>query len=117
MTTLSEGGRRAVTHWRVMRRWPTYTLMEYSLETGRTHQIRVHMASFGHPIVGDKVYGRKKLSVAMAEALGDRHFLHAARLAFMHPTTGAELAFEAPLPPELERALASLKGEITKEPA
>lgn len=116
MSTRAPEGRYAVTHWRLLRAWATYSLLEFRLETGRTHQIRVHMAAIGHPIVGDELYaGKKKCSAALAQALGARHFLHAAHLAFRHPGTGEALEFEAPLPPELERALATLKGGADAE--
>jgi 23S rRNA pseudouridine1911/1915/1917 synthase len=78
-----------------------YTLLEAAPRTGRTHQIRVHLASVGHPVVGDAVYGK-------ASPLVGRQFLHAWRLAFRHPVTGAEMGFEAPLAADLQQALARL---------
>lgn len=79
------------------------TLLEISLETGRTHQIRVHLAAIGHPVAGDRVYGRRR------DVLGiGRQFLHAAKLAFKHPVTGENIEVEAPLPPDLEAALRRL---------
>lgn len=95
MTTLL-GGREARTHYRVVARWPSYDLVQCILDTGRTHQIRVHMSILGHPVLGDALYGGK-------DSLGsNRHlpgqFLHAAQLAFRHPISGQPLCFVAPLP-------------------
>ena len=93
-------GRRAVTHVRVLERFGSATLVECRLETGRTHQIRVHMAFLQHPLVGDPVYGRKK---DLYTANGQ--YLHAAVLGFVHPRTGQYLEFQAPLPDYFEQAL------------
>jgi 23S rRNA pseudouridine1911/1915/1917 synthase len=93
-------GRVAVTHMRRLEDLGRFTLADVRLETGRTHQIRVHLDSVGHPVVGDRVYGRRE------ETLGlDRQFLHAARLAFPHPETGEPIEVESPLPHDLELAL------------
>jgi 23S rRNA pseudouridine1911/1915/1917 synthase len=92
-------GREAQTRYRVREYLDGYTYLEVSPITGRTHQIRVHLASLGHPIVGDAVYGK-------ASPLVGRQFLHAWRLAFRHPATGEEVSFEAPLAGELQEALA-----------
>ena len=86
-------GREAVTHWQVVDSQNGYSHITCRLETGRTHQIRVHMASIGHPLVGDTVYGSKKPFPGLAGQC-----LHAARLTFTHPTTGARMTVEAPLP-------------------
>lgn len=86
-------GKRAVTHWRVVERFRGHTWVECALETGRTHQIRVHMAHLGRPLLGDTVYGAKKPVPGLAGQC-----LHAARLRFVHPTTGSEMVLEAPLP-------------------
>jgi 23S rRNA pseudouridine1911/1915/1917 synthase len=91
----------AVTHFEVERMWPAYTLLRVRLETGRTHQIRVHLAGIDLPVVGDSVYGVPE------PGLG-RQFLHATRLAFPHPFTGEEVDVISPLPPELERFLSAL---------
>jgi 23S rRNA pseudouridine1911/1915/1917 synthase len=100
-------GRRAVTHWRVEERLHAADLIEARLETGRTHQIRVHMAHLRHPVVGDRTYGADP---ALAARLGlDRPFLHAWRLAFRHPATGEEVTVTDPLPAELEAALDRLR--------
>jgi 23S rRNA pseudouridine1911/1915/1917 synthase len=96
------GGRDARTSYRVRDYFLGYTYLEASPITGRTHQIRVHMASLGHPIVGDDVYGRPS-------NLLSRQFLHAWRLVLQHPTDGRELAFEAPLPEDLQDTLRPLQ--------
>lgn len=98
---LTDAGRDAVTHLRRLEELGRFSLVEARLDTGRTHQIRVHLESVGHPVVGDRVYGRRE------ETLGlERQFLHAARLAFPHPETGEEIDLESPLPHDLELALA-----------
>lgn len=111
-------GREAVTHYRIERRLREHTLVRATLETGRTHQIRVHLAHVGHPVVGDPVYGgRKRLprgaSPTVIAALGAfrRQALHAARLVLAHPTTTRELAFEAPLPEDFAALLAVLEDD------
>jgi 23S rRNA pseudouridine1911/1915/1917 synthase len=97
----TETPRDAVTHFEVERAWPELALLAVRLETGRTHQIRVHLAAIGLPVVGDAVYGVPE------PALG-RQFLHAARLAFPHPFTGERVDVESPLPPELQGYLDGL---------
>jgi 23S rRNA pseudouridine1911/1915/1917 synthase len=102
------GGRRAVTHWRVRERLPGADLVEASLETGRTHQIRVHLAHLRHPVAGDRAYGADP---RLAARLGlDRPFLHAWRLAFDHPADGRRVELTEPLPEELEAALERLRA-------
>lgn len=96
MTCRLETGRQAVTYWNVLRRFEKHTLLEVKLGTGRTHQIRVHLSSLGHPIVGDPLYG-----APLSKILPSRFFLHAARLEFRSPATGKLVTLEAPLPPEL----------------
>ena len=98
------GGRHAVTHYRVLERFGKYTYIECELETGRTHQIRVHMASVGHPILGDEVYGRGK---APFELHGQ--VLHAMVLGVVHPSTGKYIEVEAPLPGYFAGLLKKLK--------
>ena len=102
MALVSEvnGGREARTRFKVLRDVRGRSLVELQLETGRTHQIRVHLASVGHPVVGDSVYGRAQLP------LPPRQFLHAAHLEFVHPATGEWVSFDAPLPPDLADFLA-----------
>ena len=95
-------GRNAVTHFEVLKRYRDYTLVKCILETGRTHQIRVHMKYIGHPLVGDPLYGPKKT------IKGNGQFLHAGKLGFVHPTTGKLLVFEAPLPKIFQECLEKL---------
>jgi 23S rRNA pseudouridine1911/1915/1917 synthase len=94
------GGREARTRFRVLREARGRSLLELQLETGRTHQIRVHLAAVGHPVVGDPTYGRPQ------HPMPPRVFLHAAHLEFAHPVTGAWLTFDAPLPPDLAAFIA-----------
>jgi 23S rRNA pseudouridine1911/1915/1917 synthase len=102
------GGRRAVTHWRVLETFPAVQLAEATLETGRTHQIRVHLASLRHPLVGDRTYGADP---TLASRLGaPRPFLHAWRLAFTHPADGTRVDLTEPLPPDLQVVLDRLRG-------
>ncbi len=115
---IREGGREAVTHYRVVARFRGHTHVLCKLETGRTHQIRVHLASIRCPIVGDPVYGGrlalpKGASAALIEALRGfrRQALHAARLEFEHPGSGEPVRFEAPLPADLEGLLAALRAD------
>ena len=105
--SVSSRGRQARTRYEVRTRFAApvaATLMECRLETGRTHQIRVHLAAIGHPVLGDPRYGG-----ARATRLSPRPFLHATRLAFDHPTTGERLSFSSPLPPDLEAVLAGFR--------
>lgn len=88
-----EKGKRAVTHWEVMERYSGYTYLKCRLETGRTHQIRIHLASIGHPLLGDVVYGAKKPVPGLAGQC-----LHARKLSFTHPRTGERVTVECPLP-------------------
>ena len=104
MAVTSQNSKRAVTHWKVLERFGRYTLMEARLETGRTHQIRVHMAYIHHPLVGDMVYGPKKQPLTE-----DGQLLHARVLGFVHPRTGEYMEFERPLPPEFEAVLQKLR--------
>jgi 23S rRNA pseudouridine1911/1915/1917 synthase len=117
MTTRRDAGARtAVSHYTVDRRirstWGNFTLVRVRIETGRTHQIRVHLASVGHPVVGDTLYGApaRMRSESAGDALTlERNFLHAAELAFTHPVTGEALHFKAELPEELQTLLARLE--------
>ncbi|MDO4515726.1 MAG: RluA family pseudouridine synthase [Bacillota bacterium] len=95
-------GRHAVTHWTVLRRYPGYTHVQCRLETGRTHQIRVHLAAQGHPVLGDPVYGGQRKG--FPELAGQ--CLHARRLSFVHPRTGERMTLEAPLPDYFTATLA-----------
>ena len=103
-----QGGKNAVTHWKAIERLSghlgVYTLLELELETGRTHQIRVHLASIGHPILGDDLYGPSR-----GLAANEGQYLHAGVLGFDHPVTGERLMFESPLPPYFTKMLTKLK--------
>ncbi|MGT2757488.1 RluA family pseudouridine synthase [Streptococcus ovuberis] len=98
-------GKPAVTRFQVLERFGAYTLVELTLETGRTHQIRVHMAYIGHPVAGDPAYGPKKTLA------GKGQFLHAQTLGFTHPRTGEIMTFSAPLPAIFEERLSELKNK------
>ena len=122
MTTRLDGGREAISHYKLVRRLDTthgkFALVEVKIDTGRTHQIRVHMASLGHPVVGDRLYG------APAELKGvagkqnvksislPRNFLHAAELQLAHPKTGKTISLKSPLPDELQQFLSSLEAGL-----
>ncbi|MGE5204758.1 MAG: RluA family pseudouridine synthase [Chlamydiota bacterium] len=120
MTTRRSGGREAVTHYklreRVQSEFGKFSLLELKIDTGRTHQIRVHLASLGHPVVGDALYGAPRALRPAGAAIRPqpaslslgRNFLHAAALEFAHPRTGEKLAFTRPLPPELLDFLARI---------
>lgn len=103
MAVVATGGKPAVTHWRVLEELPGYTLIEAALETGRTHQIRVHLSRLGHPVAGDPAYGGKAGELGLAGQA-----LHAAVLGFRHPRTGEQLSFRTPPPPDFLAALARL---------
>jgi 23S rRNA pseudouridine1911/1915/1917 synthase len=100
MTAKLATGRAALTEYRVKERFLRYTFLEVRIGTGRTHQIRVHLASLGHPVAGDRLYGAVP---------APRMFLHAWRIGFTSPATGERVSVEAPLPPELEQWLATLR--------
>jgi 23S rRNA pseudouridine1911/1915/1917 synthase len=100
---VEESGRYAKTDYRVIERYKNKTLVEFSLHTGRTHQIRVHSKHIGHPVTGDEVYGGD-ISLNKSGQL-----LHAARLILTHPVTGEEMTFEAPIPDEMQRIIDKLK--------
>jgi 23S rRNA pseudouridine1911/1915/1917 synthase len=110
MTTRGEGGRAAVSHYRVVRRLDTrfgkFTLLEVKIDTGRTHQIRVHVSAMGHPVVGDTTYGAPAQARGKSAAISlARNFLHAAELEFRHPKTGVNVSLQAELPGELREFL------------
>ena len=102
---VAAGGRSAVTHWEVLERFPGYTHLRCRLETGRTHQIRVHMAYLGHPILGDTVYGAKKPVPGLTGQC-----LHAVALRFLHPRTQEPVELTCPLPEEFEAMLRKLRS-------
>jgi len=146
MTTRHAGGREAISHYRVVRRiesgFGKFTLVDVKIDTGRTHQIRVHMASLGHPVVGDVLYGapremqaaakfkavrqpqRKLTGVKRGEQAAPtesqtislaRNFLHAARLELAHPRTGKPIALQSPLPAGLEAFLATIESVVASD--
>ena len=102
-------GRPALSEYHVVETYGQYALLEVAIHTGRTHQIRVHLAFLGHPVVGDTVYGRRK----KGQLLCPRQFLHARRIAFTHPVSGERLECEAPLPADLQAVLDRLAGEYS----
>lgn len=110
MSTRVRRGREALTRWKVLRRFGVATLIELRLGTGRTHQIRVHLASVGHPILGDRTYGRKtEIEVKKRKIIFPRQMLHAEMLGFRHPSSGGEyIGFSSPLPEDMEEALREL---------
>jgi 23S rRNA pseudouridine1911/1915/1917 synthase len=114
-----EDGKHAVTHYRLRERFRAHTLVQCNLETGRTHQIRVHLSHIGHPLVGDPLYGGglklpKRATPELIAALRSfrRQALHAERLAFEHPVTGESLSFEAPRPADMDALIAALRDDL-----
>jgi 23S rRNA pseudouridine1911/1915/1917 synthase len=105
-----EPARPALTRWRVVERFPGAALLDVELETGRQHQIRVHLAHVGWPVLGDSVYGQDVRSPVRVR----RQMLHAQRLGFAHPGTGQSLQVESPLPPDFAKALAALRGKTRR---
>jgi 23S rRNA pseudouridine1911/1915/1917 synthase len=126
MTTRGTGGREAISHYNVVQRLDTafgkFTLLEVKIDTGRTHQIRVHMASLGHPVVGDALYGAPREMRARRGRATDeggaislsRNFLHAAQLELAHPRTGKLVALLSPLPAELEAFLVTIDKDLAR---
>lgn len=106
MAVTEKNSKPAVTHWQVLERFSGYTRVQCQLETGRTHQIRVHLAWRNHPILGDMVYGHKKPELGL-----DSQCLHARRLTFRHPRTGETVSVECPLPDYFEAVLKKLRGQ------
>lgn len=104
MAINERNGKRAVTHYSVLERFGQYTYIECELETGRTHQIRVHMASIGHPLLGDAVYSGRKQPFHL-----EGQVLHAMTIGFVHPGSGEYVEFEAPLPAYFEALLQKLR--------
>lgn len=108
---VTSGGKHAVTHYDTLEAFPGASLVEIRLETGRTHQIRVHMAAQRHPCVGDSLYGADP---TLSQRLGlTRQWLHARRLGFTHPTTGERVEFESEYPDDLKHALDILRGHVS----
>ena len=116
-------GRRSISLVKLVKVWPAFSLLDVTIKTGRTHQIRVHLAHEGHPIVGDPKYGDFGLNRALARGTGvagrrfDRMFLHARRLSFEHPTRGEVIELVAPLPAECEAFVAALDAGANSNPA
>ena len=115
MTTRLEGGRTAITHYRVVRRLDTkfgkFTMLDVKIDTGRTHQIRVHVSTMGHPVAGDTTYGAPKQARGKnAVTALPRNFLHAAEIEFRHPGTGETIALKSELPEELLEFLKALEA-------
>lgn len=115
MSVRTRKGRRAVTHYRVLKRFPFHTLLEVTLETGRTHQIRVHLSAIHHPVIGDPVYGKGNIpsglsqkAIALIKNL-KRQALHAETLGIIHPETKEYLEFTVPLPSDMEAVIAALE--------
>ena len=118
--SVREGGRESVTHYRVLKRFRAHTYISVELETGRTHQIRVHLAHIKYPLVGDPVYGRRlgpprNASPKLQETLRafHRQALHAAKLGLTHPTSGEPLHWEVPPPPDFQQLLAALEEDLS----
>ena len=112
LTAQNAHAKHAVTHYEVVERFSNITYLKLRLETGRTHQIRVHMAHLGHPLLGDEVYASTKVAFEKAHpTLFAGQALHAKRLSFIHPTTKERVEFECPLPKEFEKALDILRGQ------
>ncbi len=109
MAVLKEGGRVAVSNFQTLERFPETSWVQVGIETGRTHQIRVHMAHLGHPVVGDAVYGRARKNKLPLEV--PRQMLHAAKLEFTHPDSGKRLSFEAPLFDDMRHLFELLRNE------
>ena len=120
MSTRSKKGKEAVTVWKVIERFRTAAMIEARLGTGRTHQIRVHFASIGHPVLGDRTYGSKtSIEVGKRKITFPRQMLHAERLGFTHPVTRRHLEFISPLPEDMESAISLLRahGHAVKQPS
>jgi len=117
MTTVKTGGRHAVTHYAVLERYPQFAFVQLTLETGRLHQIRVHLQGIGHPVVGDAVYGGEQRALNDADTPGlkqaisqlKRQALHARLLGFEHPVTAENLTFSLPIPQDIQQVVDALQ--------
>lgn len=121
ISTKARVKREAVTKYKVLKTFPLISLLELKLETGRTHQIRVHLAEVKHPVVGDQVYGKRDIPPALPKAAADklkgikRQMLHAATLGFTHPSTGEWMEFSAPPPPDMAGLITALEGASSND--
>ena len=121
MTTVETGGRHAVTHYEVLERYPKFALLQLTLETGRLHQIRVHLQHIGHPVAGDAVYGGEQRALNDADTAALKHTLaqlkrqalHARLLGFEHPATGESLTFSVPMPTDMQQVVDALRTKAT----
>jgi 23S rRNA pseudouridine1911/1915/1917 synthase len=112
MSTRVRRGKEAITRWKVLQKYNGATMVEVKLSTGRTHQIRVHFAAEGHPVLGDRTYGRiKEIRVQRRNIYFPRQMLHATLLGFIHPSTGTYMEFSSPLPADMQAAVKELQGE------
>jgi 23S rRNA-/tRNA-specific pseudouridylate synthase len=111
MAAMEGRGRSAYTEYRTVEQFREFTLLEVKIKTGRTHQIRVHLSSIGHPVVGDDVYGERSYKQFIRK-FGEphRYFLHAADLHFTHPATGVPLEFHSPLPQQLQKFVMGIES-------
>ncbi len=114
MSIKTKRGRIAITEFTVIERFENYTFLEIRLKTGRTHQIRVHLSSIGHPVAGDRVYGKSpKFQVPSSKFSINRQMLHATTLGFIHPMMGKYLEFTAPIPDDMKNILNFLRGRVS----
>jgi 23S rRNA pseudouridine1911/1915/1917 synthase len=120
MSVLKSGGKEAITHYQLLEKLPAHSYLEIKLETGRTHQIRVHMAYIDHSVLGDAVYGKKAKNIHLSPKLSEivtafkRQALHAKKISFIHPTTQEVSTFESPLPIDFQELLQALQEGIDK---
>lgn len=111
MSTKARRGKEAVTRWKALKRFGNATLIEARLGTGRTHQIRVHFASIGYPVLGDRTYGKKtEIEIKRKKIIIPRQMLHAETLGFMHPETGEYIEFSSPLPHDMQKILSDISS-------
>lgn len=113
MSTRIKKGKEAVTRWKVLERLENATLIEARLGTGRTHQIRVHFASIGHPVMGDRTYGKKtEIEIKKKKVIIPRQMLHAETLGFIHPATGKYIEFSSQIPEDMKKVLANMDSKF-----
>ena len=119
MKVLTNGGKEAITHYRIIQKFKKHTFIQVQLETGRTHQIRVHFAHIRHPVVGDPSYGKQTFSMTglseeLVQALADfnRQALHAAELKIIHPSSKEEISWQAPIPADMQNLLGLMQKHL-----